>query len=970
MNRLKFYFGIALTLLLANTAESQVTQHPTQDYVLRFAGEQHAIAPDNAAFNLGAEFTMMGWFYFEEVTPGAILMGRLHDPWNADPYTAYTLGVTNFAENNEFVFLLSDGTAGSSSFLFGGVIPVDQWIHVAATFGSGTMRIFINGVEYGSTTFSGTPDANATSLGIGGGVTENKSMAYQSGFSGFMKHVSVWNTALAESSIASYAESGLIGNETSLIAAWDLNNSLIDKGAGGHDLAFSHSDVQSQDRTQDPLFYLEEGVENPWFRVNEQEWFSILGDPSYVAQDIYAIDFDHDGLKDILIAYVDWPATDVAKFTPLHALKNNGDGSFTDVTSTVLGDIQTVLSRFAKVGDFNNDGYEDIFMVDTGTDCCGSPGTQNTLLLGNANGTLTNASTTNLPDFADANHALDIGDIDNDGDLDIVSAQQGRPLFPPESTENKPEIFINDGTGNFTLDYERLPASRDLEGGTALSQLDWDRDGWKDMAFGAGYSPLSDGSSAYYPRKAITLMKNTGSGHFAFVNGTMIDSELSSVQTPEGYEEHVDMLTADVDGDGWQDLIVSVNLGNYKGARLDLYLNDGEGNLVLREGAFDSPHFGSRDINFWFIYMKPGDFNGDGWMDLFVEGGHAGDLLFLNDGDGTFSAADFLLTPRIFSFGSAAAVADFTGDGRDDIVSLSYGKIQLLENLRDFSSSLAPLEKPLAPVLALPADNSKVASATSLSWEENTPFALSNIQVAEDDAFTNIVYERREYTGFQAELTGLDAGVNYYWRVQGKNTAGTGDWSTVQTFHTNRSPVIQPQEFTIAENSANGTEVGDVIATDDDGDALSFSLVAGNTDNAFAIEGATGKLTVQTTAALDFETTPTFELMIEVSDGYESAQVVITVALSDVDDTVLGLATALGPIRIYPNPTEGKILLEGPSKEALPERVQIFSVSGKLLLTTHPSNGEVNLSSLRQGVYIMKLMDKTGEIGTVRVMKK
>ncbi len=969
MNRLKFYLGIALVLSLPNIGLSQV-QHPTQDYVLRFGGEHYAIAPDNAAFTLGTEFTMMGWFYFDEIIPGTTLMGRLHDPWNADPYTAYTLAVTNFAENNEFVFLLSDGTMGSNTFLFGGVIPVDQWIHVAVTFGSGTMRIFINGVEYGSTPFSGTPSTNASRFGVGGGVTEDANLAYQSGFSGFMKHVSVWNTALAESSIATYAESGLLGTETDLVAAWDLNNSLNDKSTGGHDLAFSHSDIQSQDRTQDPLFYLEEGIENTWFQVHEQEWFSTLGDPAYVAQDVCAIDFDHDGLKDIIIAYVEWPATEVAKFTPLHALKNNGDGSFSDVTTTVLGDIQTVLSRFAKVVDLNNDGYEDIIIVDTGTDCCGSPGIQNTLLLGNADGTLTNASTTNLPDFADANHALDVGDIDNDGDLDILSAQQGRPLFPPESVENKPEIFINDGTGNFTLDYERLPASRDLEGGTALSLLDWNRDGWKDLAFSAGYSALSDGSSAYYPRIAITLMENTEAGYFSFVNGTMIDSELSSVETPHGFEEHVDMLTADVDGNGWQDLLVSSNLGEYLGGKLDLYLNDGEGNLVFKEGAFQSPHFGSRDINFWFIYMKPGDFNGDGWMDLFVEGGHAGDLLYLNNGDGTFTAADFLLTPRTFSFGSAAAVADFTGDGREDIVSVSYGKIQLLENMRDFSSSVAPLEKPLAPVLALPADNSKVASSTSLSWEENTPFALSHIQVAEDDAFTSIVYERKDYTGFQVELTGLDAGVIYYWRVQGKNTAGTGDWSAVQTFHTNRAPVIEAQEFSIAENSANSTVVGDVVASDEDGDPLSFSLVAGNANNAFAIESTTGKLTVQTTAELDYETTPTFELTVEVSDGYESTRVVISVSLTDVDDTVLGLETVLGPLKIFPNPTEGKILLEGLSEMVLPVSIQVFSVSGKLLMTTRPDDGEINLGSLRPGVYMLKLRDKTGEIGTVRVLKE
>lgn len=273
-------------------------------------------------------------------------------------------------------------------------------------------------------------------------------------------------------------------------------------------------------------------------------------------------------------------------------------------------DNMNVLSKYRNVisAYFNNDGYEDIFLVDSGTDCCGSPGNQNTLLLGKSNGTLINASFTNLPNFSDANHALAVGDIDNDGDLDIISAQQGRPLYPSGSVENKPEIYINYGTGNFELDYSRWPESQDLESGTAVALIVFDRDGLRDVVFSGQYSPL--GGS--YPRQALVLMRNKGNGFFEFTDGTMRNSELAAVKTNNGYEEHVEMKVADVNADGWEDLLVCLNLGSYKGARIDLYLNDKQGNLVKKINGFQSDQFGEKSTNFWYIYLKPADFNSDG----------------------------------------------------------------------------------------------------------------------------------------------------------------------------------------------------------------------------------------------------------------------------------------------------------------------------------------------------------------------
>ena len=60
----------------------------------------------------------------------------------------------------------------------------------------------------------------------------------------------------------------------------------------------------------------------------------------------------------------------------------------------------------------------------------------------------------------------------------------------------------------------------------------------------------------------------------------------------------------------------------------------------------------------------------------------------------------------------------------------------------------------------------------------------------------------------------------------------------------NQPPVIDPQAFSVEENSAVGTAVGTVVASDPDGDALTYAITAGNTDGAFAIDAASGALTV------------------------------------------------------------------------------------------------------------------------------
>ncbi|HYE36515.1 DUF4347 domain-containing protein [Methylocaldum sp.] len=95
------------------------------------------------------------------------------------------------------------------------------------------------------------------------------------------------------------------------------------------------------------------------------------------------------------------------------------------------------------------------------------------------------------------------------------------------------------------------------------------------------------------------------------------------------------------------------------------------------------------------------------------------------------------------------------------------------------------------------------------------------------------------------------------------------------------------QTFNIAENSANATSIGTVAATGDT-NGLIFSITGGNTGGAFAINGSTGEITVANSAALDYETNPTFTLTVAVDDedgdtGADDSRTV-TINLNNVNE--------------------------------------------------------------------------------------
>jgi hypothetical protein len=184
----------------------------------------------------------------------------------------------------------------------------------------------------------------------------------------------------------------------------------------------------------------------------------------------------------------------------------------------------------------------------------------------------------------------------------------------------------------------------------------------------------------------------------------------------------------------------------------------------------------------------------------------------------------------------------------------------------------------------------------------------------------------------------------------------------------NQPPVISASNFIIEENSSNGTVVGKINASDINGDSLIYFIAGGNIEDAWSLSIYEGELTVRNSSALNYESNPTFTLIIEVSDGSLSTIAVVTINLTDVEEEeeeeeeTLSLADASE--MIYPNPSDGIINIRMVAfKEAT-----IYNLSGKIVMRS--IDNRLDISALNEGVYLIKLEDRSGASISTKLIKE
>ncbi len=394
------------------------------------------------------------------------------------------------------------------------------------------------------------------------------------------------------------------------------------------------------------------------------------------------LDYDNDGYLDLYL--VNSAATKVYRPPrPLRSAlyRNNGDGTFTDVTEKAGVAASALFGMGVAAGDFDNDALPDLYIV----------GYERSILYrNNGDGTFTD-----ITDKAGVRNAGKWGssaawfDYDHDGRIDLVIAnyldftpennliclQSGQRSYchPNKYKGQAPTLYHNTGNGTFT--DVGLASGIGAKAGNGLGVLcfDYNGDGWTDVF-------IANDSMENF------LFENRRDGTFREVG-----MEAGVALGEDGKTEAgMGVAAGDYDGDGRLDIFIT---------HLDLELNRLYRNRG--DGSFDDATFtskiGASNFRMSGFGTRFVDYDNDGWRDIFIANGHVLDNIEMFHSDTTYAERKTvyrnsrgLFTDVTAQLGSdlqrphvsrAAAFADFDNDGDVDVFVTNNGQApELLRN--------------------------------------------------------------------------------------------------------------------------------------------------------------------------------------------------------------------------------------------------------------------------------------------------
>ena len=365
----------------------------------------------------------------------------------------------------------------------------------------------------------------------------------------------------------------------------------------------------------------------------------------------FAADIDGDGDDDVLLA----PSDNVLDPVAGVILMNNGDFTF----EVAPGDRpRGIAQREVLMADFDGDGRNDFFIADHGYDREPFPGWQNQLLLWTADGWVD--KTDELPADPDSfTHNAAVGDIDGDGDVDVLVANSFSHSRHPAQY-----FLMNDGSANFVLDDTRLPKSWE-SAPWAVQLADLDGDGHLDLVAG----PRGDAAGESFV-------------HWGSVAGVYSDEEATALPeagflTAFGGGHVVSTALHDLNGDGRRDILLGGYDLMFRGRGVQVLVNNG-GRTFVDETARRLGRSAWSNVEGWHVEYRFFDFNGDGTVDIvphLYDVFHGANVLaWLNDGTGRYAAlktTEFDEMGALERFGQGVRVRsggsfkylDFHGDG-------------------------------------------------------------------------------------------------------------------------------------------------------------------------------------------------------------------------------------------------------------------------------------------------------------------
>ncbi|HSZ32073.1 MAG TPA: CRTAC1 family protein, partial [Puia sp.] len=320
-----------------------------------------------------------------------------------------------------------------------------------------------------------------------------------------------------------------------------------------------------------------------YFRNNADGTFTDIAETAGLSRikgglNIIQADYNNDGFTDILVLRGAWLG-ELGK-QPNTLLRNNGNGTFTDVTieSGLLSFNPTQTGVWA---DFNNDGWLDLFIGNESREFEHPHPAE--LFINNQDGTFTNVAEASGVDFTNFMKGVASADYNNDGWPDIficgseyqksLAASAGaEALKTPESLKGNMFLYRNNHDGTFTNVASKVGLNKSVYA-MGANFGDIDNDGWLDMYLGTGNPDVR----SLVPNK---MFKNISGQQFADVTTS---ARVGNLQKGHG------VSFADINNDGYQDIFIKV------------------GGAVPGDTYFNS------------FYVNPGQ-NENNWIGVLLEG--------------------------------------------------------------------------------------------------------------------------------------------------------------------------------------------------------------------------------------------------------------------------------------------------------------------------------------------------------------